>query len=136
MNNPLREELKTIVERDAMALCCNDCGGGGFDYENSNNCDKCNGTGLTEWRHDYLLDQLLALIQRKQVEARNDEAGNIYKMAMDIILEKPASQILVGSTDLDRLLNELQRQYGKDLIQHIYGDHNKAELNKELEGTI
>lgn len=61
----LREQLSEMVERDAMALCCNDCEGGGYDYENTKDCSTCKGTGLTEWRHDYLIDQLVALIQAR-----------------------------------------------------------------------
>jgi len=27
----LDEQLSVMIERDAMARCCNDCGGGGYD---------------------------------------------------------------------------------------------------------
>jgi len=64
-------------------------------------------------------------------KAKKDEAGNIYKMAEDIVLAKPASSIVAGGTDLDKLMNQLERKYGKDLIQHVYGDHNKLESQKE-----
>ena len=59
-------------------------------------------------------------------DIENNTAGNIYKMGMDIIMEKPASAIVAGGTDLDKLLTQLERKYGKDNIQYAYGDHNKV----------
>jgi len=59
----LDEQLSVMIERDAMALCCNDCGGGGYDYDNTKKCDTCKGTGLTEWQNDYLIGQIIKLIQ-------------------------------------------------------------------------
>ena len=45
-------------------------------------------------------------------DIENNTAGNIYKMGMDIIMEKPASAIVAGGTDLDKLLTQLERKYG------------------------
>jgi hypothetical protein len=68
---------------------------------------------------------LLAWRDKAVAEARNNEAGNIYEMGLRLILKRPASAIVVGGTDLDVLLNQLERKYGKDLIQYVYGDHNQ-----------
>lgn len=40
-------------------------------------------------------------------------------------MQRGASAIVAGGTDLDKLLTQLERKYGKDLIQHVYGDHNQ-----------
>lgn len=71
---------------------------------------------------------ILALFEsyaaEREQQARNNEAGNIYKIGMDIVVKRPASAVVAGGTDLDKFLNELERKYGKDLIQWVYGDHN------------
>ena len=66
----LDEQLSVMIERDAMALCCNDCGGGGYDYDNTKKCDTCKGTGLTEWQIA-LLEQWLPPIMWEEVERLN-----------------------------------------------------------------
>ena len=58
----LDKELDEMIKRDAIALCCNKCDGGGYDYDNTKDCDNCNGTGLTEWQNEYLINQIKALI--------------------------------------------------------------------------
>ena len=86
-------------------------------------------TLIMETRRKNFKQDIEALIKERELEARNDCAGDIYRLGMDIIMQRPAAAIVVGGTDLDKLLRQLERLYGKDLIQHIYGIHNKAELN-------
>lgn len=58
-------------------------------------------------------------------QAKKDEAANIYEMAWQLVKKRPASAIIAGGTDLDELMNQLERKYGKDHLRHAYGDHNK-----------
>lgn len=61
--------LDQLIKDSAIALCCNDCEGGGYDYENTKNCATCNGTGLTEWQNDYLIKKIIQWRDMAVVEA-------------------------------------------------------------------
>ena len=88
----LREQLSEMIEQGAMALCCNNCRGGGYDYENTNECDTCKGTGLTEWRNDYLLEQLERYINTHTTKLLNEQLDRIGEPTLnDIVLDDPKS---------------------------------------------
>ena len=97
----LDEQLSVMIERDAMALCCNDCGGGGYDYDNTKTCDTCKGTGLTEWQNDYLIGQIIKLIQAYT----NAEIAKAKLEAFDVAFD---------CHDYDRL-----RAYRAELLKEV-----------------
>jgi hypothetical protein len=80
-----------------------------------------------------LINEVQQIIDSAKREAKNNEAGNIYKKASDIRLKDIAAEIVVGGTALDTLLRQLERDYGKDLIKWVYGDHNNAQLEQSEE---
>lgn len=85
-------------------------------------CEQ-NGIGLSQFESlNAIFDQELA---KRVEEARNNEAADIHKAGFDIRMKHGAASVVAGGTDLDELLNHIERKYGKDLILHVYGEHNR-----------
>lgn len=91
----------------------------------------CCGGGLN--RHE-VCSHVKDYIQAEIVKARTDEAADIHKMGFDILMEKGAASVVVGGTELDKLLNQIERKYGKDIILHVAGSHNSTALKEGLKG--
>jgi hypothetical protein len=63
-------------------------------------------------------------------EARLDEAAELHKLGFDILRRKGAAAVVVGGTELDELLNVIERRHGKDMILHVGGKHNRPHPNQ------
>lgn len=72
-----------------------------------------------------MIPAIKALIESAIQEARKHEAADIHKAGFDLLMKKGASAVVAGGTDLDKLLNQIEAKYGKDLIHYVYGEHNQ-----------
>lgn len=107
------EKTLSHIEKDSVALCCGDCLGGGWDYEGSVDCKSCNGTGLTDWRNDYLSEQLHKIIKQHQKDLLRAVVEEIEERKINVEaqeLDGWAKGNVVGNnnalTDLADHLNE------------------------------
>lgn len=109
MNSPntsseVEKEIEDILNNDCCFLVCDKCYGGGHDYEKSNDCSECGGTGLTEGRNDYAVNKIKELLHQSEIKGRINELSSA--------LRKCTTRM--GRAELERRLKSLNQMKGKD----------------------
>ena len=83
-NKTVKEKVEEIIKKQTLAIICKECNGGGYNYDKKENCEECEGTGLSEWRFGTAVEDIDKLY-RKELFASSDKksVNEIPPMILD-----------------------------------------------------
>ena len=78
------EEINECIRINSNASICTNCAGGGYDYEESRDCQKCQASGITNWDFDYLNKRLTEIIRQERQTSQEREREIVVNTAKSV----------------------------------------------------
>lgn len=67
-NKTVKEKVEEIIKKQTLAIICKECNGGGYNYDKKENCEECEGTGLSEWRFGAAIEDIDKLYRKEMIK--------------------------------------------------------------------
>ncbi len=64
----VKEKVEDIIKKQTLAIICKECNGGGYNYDKKENCEECDGTGLSEWRFGTAIEEIDKLYRKEMLK--------------------------------------------------------------------
>lgn len=99
-NKTVKEKVEEIIKKQTLAIICKECNGGGYNYDKKENCEECEGTGLSEWRFGTAVEDIDKLYRKeitKEVVNMTIDLGRFgYGDSLVTVVTKTIRQVEEG----------------------------------------